>query len=90
MGSRSRLRAIAIGLAIGWSSGHAVAQTGQLDALHERILTLDGADQTIEAIPIAKEYAAAIEARSGTDNTDYAAALDILVDLHVELGRFAV
>jgi tetratricopeptide (TPR) repeat protein len=87
MSSRSRLAAVAIGLVIGWWSGQAVAQTEELDALHQRILAMDRVDQTFEAIP--KEYAAGIEARSGTDNADYATALDILVDLHVKLGRFA-
>jgi len=88
MSSRSRLAAVANGLVIGWWSDQAVAQTEELDALHQRILAMDGVDQTFEAIPLANEYAAGIEARSGTDNAGYAVALDILVDLHVKLGRF--
>src|SRR5215475_6688568 len=88
MRARSWFAALAIGLAISCRTNQSIAQAGEVEELHQRILALDSIDQTFEAIPFAKEYAAAIEKKSGSD-TAAAVALDILVDLHVKLNRFS-
>jgi len=89
MRARSWFAALAIGLAISCRPNQSIAQAGEVEELHQRILALDSIDQTFEAIPLAKEYAAAIEKKSGSDTAAYAVALDILVDLHVKLNRFS-
>jgi len=88
MRARSWFAALAIGLVISCWPNQSIAQASEVEELHQRILALDSIDQTFEAIPLAKEYPAAIEAHSGTDNTDHAVALDIPVDLHIKLGCF--
>src|SRR5262245_25522383 len=87
MRARSRFAALAIGLAISCWPNRSIAQAGEVEELHERILALDSTDQTFEAIPLAKEYAAAIEKKSGSDTAAYAIALDILVAAVPSTGR---
>ena len=72
------------------AAGRAGAQSADdTDALNRRVLELYGAGKYAEAIPLARRYAEAMQARRGPDHPDYATALNNLSQLLVETNRLA-
>ena len=88
-GKRMALALLLLAGVIG-AAGRAGAQPADdLDALNRRVLELYGAGKYAEAIPLARRYADAMQARRGPDHPDYATALNNLSQLLVETNRLA-